>query len=52
MVIFVKKDNKTNLWYVQNAMVIAGHGRKNGTDITYRMIAHMLNSVEVYESCD
>ena len=25
MVIFVKKDNKTNLWYVQNAMVIAGH---------------------------
>ena len=25
MVIFVKKDNKTNLWYVQNAIVIAGH---------------------------
>ena len=25
MVIFVKKDNKTNLWYVKNAIVIAGH---------------------------
>ena len=25
MVMFVKKDNKTNLWYVQNAIVIAGH---------------------------
>ena len=25
MVIFVKKDNKKNLWYVQNAIVIAGH---------------------------
>ena len=25
MVIFVKKDNKTNLWYVQNAIVIAGY---------------------------